>query len=76
MIFTLRDLIPHSSNAAQLPTGQWVRAMHLPFSGGLLDRFRDARAVFSGTAVAVKWPTDGEYEQAIALADRELSRHD
>jgi hypothetical protein len=69
MIFTLRDLIPHSDNGTQIATGQWVRAMHLPFSGGLFDRLRDARAVFKGQAVAVRWPKHGEFEQALALKE-------
>lgn len=77
MIFTLRSLIPLSGNSTQIATGQWVRAMHEPFRGGLFDRARDALAVLKGDDVfAVKWPQHGEYEQAIALADRDLHQHD
>jgi hypothetical protein len=50
-----------------------VRAMHEPFYGGLFDRMRDAWAVLRGPehAVAVRWPKHGEFEQAIALSEKE-----
>jgi hypothetical protein len=70
MIFTLGHLIPHSDNSTQIVTGQWVRAMHEPFRGGLLDRLWDAVAIIRGDAVAVKWPKHGEFEQAIVLAEK------
>jgi hypothetical protein len=70
MIFTLRHLIPHSDSGTQIATGQWVRAMHEPFRGGLFDRMRDAAAIIRGDAVAVKWPKHGEFEQAIALTEK------
>ena len=73
MIFTLRDLIPHSQAMTYSLTGQWVRAMHLPFYDGLIERFRNAWAVLKGPhcAVAVRWPKDGEFEQAMALSEKE-----
>ena len=73
MIFALRDLIPSSQAGTQIATGQWVRAMHLPFYDGLIERFRNAWAVLKGPhcAVAVRWPKDGEFEQAIALSEKD-----
>jgi len=70
MIFSLRDLIPDACMGRQIGTGQWVRAMHVPFQGGIIDRGRDAWAVLTGRAVAVRWPHDGEFEQAIAMSER------
>jgi hypothetical protein len=65
VIFRLNDLIPSSDCTTQIETGQWVRAMHIPFRGGLLDRLHDALAVFRGEAYAVRWPNHGEFEQAM-----------
>jgi hypothetical protein len=70
MIHQLRDLIPHEGCSTQIPTGQWVRAMHEPFYGGLLDRLNDALAIIKGKAFAVKWPKHGEFEQAIIRSER------
>lgn len=42
----------------------WVRAVPLPFYGGLFDRLNDAWAVIKGNAYAVRWPEPGEFEQA------------
>lgn len=72
MIFKLRDLIPRASCGTQIATGQWVRAMHLPFYDGLPERCRNAWAVITGRAVAVAWPKDGEFEQAIALSEKDV----
>lgn len=45
--------------------GYWVRAVPLPFYGGLFDRLNDALAVFfDEDVVAVRWPKPGEFEQA------------
>lgn len=57
-------------SAARCRLGQWVRAMHEPFRGGLLDRLRDAVAVLSGRAFAVRWPRDGEFEQALVRTEQ------
>jgi hypothetical protein len=72
MIFQLRDLIPSAQIGTPGPFGKYVRAMHEPFHGGLLDRMRDAWAVLKGPshAVAVRWPKHGEFEQAIANSRR------
>lgn len=72
MIFRLRDLIPSSNAGTPGPLGGYVRAMHEPFYGGLFDRMRDAWAVLKGPehAVAVRWPKSGEFEQAIAVSER------
>lgn len=69
MIYKLRDLIPSEMTSTQIETGQWVRTMHLPFYGGLLDRLHDAYIVLLGRAVAVRWPKHGEFEQAIATKE-------
>ena len=49
----------------------WVRAVpYPPLKGGLHDRLRDAWAVFSNEKVlAVHWPFDGEFEQAVSRRD-------
>jgi hypothetical protein len=68
MIFTLKNLIPDAGCGAALPDARWVRSMHEPFRGGFLDRLRDARAVLRGRDVfAVRWPKDGEFEDALKL---------
>lgn len=76
MIFHLRDLIPGDNVGVELEDGKWVRAMHLPFYGGVFDRARDAWAVLRGPehAVAVHWPVNGEYERAVAHLDRTSRR--
>jgi hypothetical protein len=51
----------------------WVRAVPLPFYGGILDRLRDAWAVLRGKAYAVRWPQPGELEIALEGA-REAGR--
>jgi hypothetical protein len=43
----------------------WVRAVPLPFFGGLFDRIRDAWAVIKGEAYAVRWPEPGDLEVAL-----------
>lgn len=73
MICRLRDLIPAACIGTQIATGQYVRAMHEPFYGGIFDRARDALAVFRGEAVAVRWPTSGEFEQAMVLSEEPRS---
>jgi hypothetical protein len=70
MIFSLGHLIPSARNGAQIETGQWVRSMHEPFCGGLIDRLRDAAAVVRGEAFAVRWPKDGEFERALTESGR------
>lgn len=51
--------------SAGLPDGRWVVAVPEQFCGGILDRVRDAVAVFTGRAVALKWPELGEIDEAI-----------
>jgi hypothetical protein len=76
MIYTLRDLIPHSNVGTQLSTGQWVRAMHEPFCGGLFDRLRDAAAIVRGEAFAVRWPSGGDFEAACEFAEGSRASRD
>lgn len=71
MIYELRHLIPSSDNSTQGPFG-WVRAMHLPFYGGLIDRAHDAWEVFCGRAYAVRWPKAGDFEQASDVGSHTL----
>lgn len=72
VIHTLRELIPSKNSGTQV-NGLWVRAMHEPFWPGLFSRLHSAWAVLRGPkiAVAVRWPRSGEFEQAMALADRD-----
>ena len=64
---SLGHLIPHKDCGTQNAAGLWVRAMHEPFRGGLLDRLNDAWAVLKDKDVfAVRWPRDGEYERIMA----------
>lgn len=66
MILSVANLIPDAAVGAEVSPGRWVRAMHEPFRGGLLDRLRDAAAVLKGRDVfAVRWPKHGEFEEAM-----------
>lgn len=71
MIFRLIHIIPSSSCGAQNKAGAWVRAVsYPPMKGGLKDRFKSAWAVFwRQDVLAVAWPFDGEFEQAMARRD-------
>ncbi len=64
MIYKLIDLIGdasvQSSNGAR-----WVRSVPLPFYGGYLSA---AWAVLRGRAVAVRYPKDGELEDALFIS--------
>lgn len=64
MILKLRDLIASGDTQTEV-NGHWVRAMSLPFYGGLLDRARDAWAVIRGKCFAIHWPQHGELEEAL-----------
>lgn len=66
MIHRLRDMVSGPGVQAGLPRGRWVRAVPLPFYGGLFDRCRDALAVIQGQAYAVRWPEAGELEDALS----------
>jgi len=65
MIHRLRDMIGSAQDGQSHPTVGYVRAVPHPFYGGLFDRLRDARAVISGKAFAVRWPEGGELEIAL-----------
>lgn len=65
MIHRLRHMIGSAQAAQSHPTMGYVRAVPEPFYGGLFDRLRDARAVISGKAFAVRWPKGGELEAAL-----------
>jgi hypothetical protein len=67
MIHQLRDMVSGPGAQTGLPGGRWVRAVPLPFYGGLFDRCRDAWAVIRGNAYAVRWPEAGELEDAIGV---------
>ena len=52
---------------SQIAEGVWINAKPLPFYYGILSkgywkelrkRFKDAKAVFKGKAVAITWETD------------------
>ena len=60
MVYRLRHLI--GSSSVSTPQG---RAVPLPYYEGLLGRARAALAVLKGKAVAVKWPKEGEFEEAV-----------
>jgi len=66
MIHRISVLIPPSDVSTQTPEGLWVAAHPIPYFGGLLSRWRAARAVFNGTAFAVTRPSPGEFEMALA----------
>lgn len=73
MIHQLHNMIggPDDATAIKVRLGNgmvreaWVRAVPLPFFGGLVDRFRDAWAVIRGDAFAVRWPEPGDLEVAL-----------
>jgi len=67
MIHRLHNLFPASDCSTEIK-GRWVRAVGLPFEGGLLDRLRDAWNVLIGKCFAVYWPTDGELETILDRA--------
>jgi hypothetical protein len=68
MIYTIGRLVPSASCSTPLESGEWVRAMHLPFYEGLIGRVGSAWAVLCGRAYAVRWPEAGEFERAIERA--------
>ena len=71
MIYTLGSIIPDACNGT--PRGNvYVRAMHLPFYGGLFDRISDAWQVFRQKAVAVRWPQAGELEDVFNIRNELL----
>jgi hypothetical protein len=63
VIYTIRSLVG-SADCQSGPDshGRWSRAIPLPFYGGYLAA---AWAVLRGNAVAVRYPTSGELEQAL-----------
>lgn len=65
MIYNLKNLIPSLHCGAEIRPGVWVRAMHLQFYEGWFGRIGSAWEVLMDRAVAVKWPVDGEFEEAI-----------
>ena len=70
MIHRLRDMIGAPNVTEQFHDvikrrSSWVRSVPEPFHGGVIDRCRDAWAVATGRAYAVKWPTGGELEDAL-----------
>ena len=71
MIYTLLSLIPRPDCSTQLKSGQWVAAVPLPFYGGYLQ---GAWAVLCGKAVAVRYPTHGEFEEACHEAGWDVRR--
>lgn len=66
MIHRLRDMIGSTHVSTHIPGRGWARAVPLPFYGGLIDRLRDAYAVVTSRAYAVRWPDGGELEDALA----------
>lgn len=66
MIYTFSDLLPRADCATQLKDGRWVGAIPLPFYEGAIGRVRDAWAVLTDRAVAVRWPHAGEFEAAMS----------
>ena len=64
MIYTIKDLVGDASVMSCGPAtrNRWVRAVPLPFYGSY---FSAAWAVFRGKAVAVRYPVDGELEDAL-----------
>lgn len=64
MIHSLQSMIANGATT-DIGCGVYVRAVPLPFYGGLFDRVRDAWAVMTERAYAVRWPRPGELEEAI-----------
>lgn len=70
MIHSLRNMVGDATVTTQFHDAiarksSWVRSVPEPFYGGLLDRLNDAWTVITGRAFAVRWPTDGELEDAL-----------
>ena len=51
---------------AEMPNGNWVRAVGVPYPGG---RIRAAWWVLTGRAHALRWPKAGELEQALSQSE-------
>ena len=63
MVYTIRGLIGNADCASGPDAhGRWSRAIPLRYYGGHLA---GAWAVFTGKAVAVRYPESGELEQAL-----------
>lgn len=65
MIHRLASMIGSKDTSTPIAGGRYVRAVPMPFFGGLFDRLRDAGAVVRGDAFAVHWPAAGELEAAL-----------
>lgn len=62
MIYTIRDLVGSADCQSSSDGLRWSRAVPLPYYGGYLTA---AWAVLCGRAVAVRYPKNGELEQAL-----------
>lgn len=63
MIYTIRDLVGTEDNkSCPGGRGRWSRSIPVRYFGGYVQA---AWAVFRGQAVAVRYPADGELEQAL-----------
>jgi hypothetical protein len=77
MIHKLSDMIGTPDVTTQDNLGRIVRAVPLPFRGGIVDRARDAWAVFRGDVFAVRWPEAGELERTLnPYADYKVGNSD
>lgn len=64
-VHRIADMIGASSVTTIDETCGQVRAVPVPFPGGVLCRLRGAIEVFRGNAYAVDWPSAGDLEKAL-----------
>lgn len=63
MVYTIRDLVGDAgTQSGPDAQGRWSRSVPMPYYGGYVS---SAWAVLTGRAVAVRYPADGELEQAL-----------
>lgn len=65
MIHTLQNMIGNQNTKTRDDNGNYVRAVPLPFHGGIIQRLVSAWWVVVGKAYAVQWPKPGELEKLI-----------
>jgi hypothetical protein len=64
-VYRLADMIGSVNVATLIETYGYVRAVPLPFQGGIICRLRGAVEVLRGNAYAVDWPKAGDLEKAL-----------
>lgn len=71
-IHTVGDIWSRDTQSA-VKHGRWVRVVCEPYPMNWLEAARAAWWVFTGRAVALRWPHDGELEKALGPSRPKLA---